>query len=74
MDGVLGSGTGGQSDGTKDGEGGRGGGSGGEGDGDPISTTQWLARRHGVQGRRIMYDGRSTNFQPSVRMKMQSDC
>lgn len=63
MDGVLGSGTGGQIDGTKDGKGGSGGG----GDGDPISTTQWLARRHGVKGRRIMYDGRSPNFQPSVR-------
>ena len=27
---------------------------GGKGDG-TISTTQWLARRHGVKGRRVMY-------------------
>lgn len=49
-DGVLGSGTGGQ----LDGKGGRGDG-GGEGDGGAMSTTQWLARRHGVKGRRVMY-------------------
>ena len=54
-DGVLGSGIGGQLDGTNDGKGGRGDGS-GEGDGEPMSTTQWLARRHGVKGQRIMYD------------------
>lgn len=53
-DGVFGSGAGGQLDGAKDGKGGRGDG-GGEGDGGPMSTTQWLARRHGVKGRRIMY-------------------
>lgn len=53
-DGVLGSGTGGQLDGAKDGKGGRGDG-GGEGDGGAMSTTQWLARRHGVKGRRVMY-------------------
>ena len=27
---------------------------GGKGDGS-MSTTQWLARRHGVKGRRVMY-------------------
>ncbi len=53
-DGVFGSGTGGQLDEANDGKGGRGGG-GGEGDEGPMSTTQWLARRHGVKGRRIMY-------------------
>lgn len=53
-DGVFGSGAGGQLEGANDGKGGRGNGD-GEGDGGPISTTQWLARRHGVKGRRIMY-------------------
>ena len=47
-DGILGSGAGGQLDGANDGKGGR-------GDGGTISTTQWLARRHGVKGRRVMY-------------------
>ena len=47
-DGVLGSGAGGQLDGTNDGKDGR-------GDGGTMSTTQWLARRHGVKGRRVMY-------------------
>lgn len=49
-DGVFGSGEGGQLDGASDGKSGR-----GEGDEGPMSTTQWLARRHGVKGRRIMY-------------------
>lgn len=52
-DGVLGSGAGDQLDGANDGKDGRGEGD-GEGDGGNISTTQWLARRHGVKGRRIM--------------------
>lgn len=47
-DGVLGSGAGGQLDGANDGKG-------GTGDGRIMSTTQWLARRHGVKGRRVMY-------------------
>lgn len=51
-DGVLGSGTGDELDGAKDGKGGRGGDGGDRG---TISTTQWLARKHGVKGRRIMY-------------------
>ena len=55
-DGVLGSGTGGQLDGVNNGKDGRGNeGEEGDGDGGTISTTQWLARRHGVKGRRRMY-------------------
>ena len=53
-DGVFGSGAGNQLNGANDGKDGRGGG-GGDGDGGPMSTTQWLARRHGVKGRRVMY-------------------
>ena len=53
-DGVFGSGAGGQLDGANDGKGGREDG-GGEGDEGPMSTTQWLARRHGVKRRRVMY-------------------
>ena len=53
-DGVFGSGAGGQLDGANDGKGGREDG-GGEDDEAPMSTTQWLARRHGVKRRRVMY-------------------
>ena len=53
-DGVFGSGAGGQLDGTDDGKGGREDGD-GDGDGGPMSTTQWLARRHGVKRKRVMY-------------------
>ena len=53
-DGLLGSGAGGPLEGAKDGEGRRGDG-GEDGNGEPISTTQWLARKHGVRGRRLMY-------------------
>ena len=52
-DGVLGSGDGGQMDEANDGKDGRRD-EGGKGDG-TISTTQWLARRHGVKRRRVMY-------------------
>ena len=52
-DGVLGSGDGGQMDEANHSKDGRGD-EGGKGDG-PLSTTQWLARRHGVKGRRVMY-------------------
>ncbi len=54
VDGVLGSGAGGQLDGSNDGKGGRED-EGGQGGQESMSTTQWLARRHGVKGRRIMY-------------------
>lgn len=63
-DGVFGSRAGGQLDGANDGKGGRGDGS-GEGDGGPMSTTQWLARRHGVKGRRVMY-----GLFPRIRLRM----
>ena len=53
-DGVFGSGTGDQLDGANDGKGGRRVG-GEDGNGGNISTTQWLARTHGVRRRRIMY-------------------
>lgn len=53
-DGVFGSGAGGQLNGANDGKYGRGE-ERGEGGEAPMSTTQWLARRHGVKGRRIMY-------------------
>ena len=53
-DGVFGSGTGSQLHGANDGKGGRGD-RGEDENGGTISTTQWLARRHGVRGRRIMY-------------------
>ena len=54
VDGVFGSGAGGQMDGTKDGKGGSGDGD-EEGGGASLSTTQWLARRHDVKGKRVMY-------------------
>ena len=53
-DGVFGSGTGGQLHGANGGKDGRRDG-GEDGDGGTISTTQWLARRHDVRRRRIMY-------------------
>ena len=53
-DGVLGSGAGDRLGGANDGKGGRGEG-GEEGNAGNTSTTQWLARRHGVKGRRVMY-------------------
>lgn len=53
-DGVFGSGTAGQLHGANDKKGGRGDGD-EDGDGGTISTTQWLARKHGVRRRRIMY-------------------
>ena len=46
-DGIFGSG-------ANNGKSGRGDGGEGE-DGEPLSTTQWLARKHGVKGRRVMY-------------------
>ena len=52
-DGVLGSGDGGQMDEGNNGKDGRRD-EGGKGDG-TINTTQWLARRHGVKRRRVMY-------------------
>ena len=55
-DGVLGSGTGGQLQGAYKGNGVSGdGGVDGDGDEGTVSTTQWLARRHHVRRRRIMY-------------------
>ena len=53
-DGVLGSGMAGQLDESNDGKIGRGG-EGRDGEDEPISTTQWLARKHRVRGRRVMY-------------------
>lgn len=53
-DGVFGSGTGGQLHGANDGKDGRRDGI-EDGNGGTISTTQWLARTHGVRRRRIMY-------------------
>lgn len=53
-DGVFGSGSGGPLNGVNGRKGRRGDG-GEEGDGGTISTTEWLARRHGVRRRRIMY-------------------
>lgn len=52
-DGILGAG--GEEDGEEDGGGGKGVRAKWKGAVQGMSTTQWLARRHGIRGRRLMY-------------------